>query len=222
MTTGAGANGRKRRAGPAAAADFHFDIMCPWAYQASIWMRDVGDQLGLEVGWRFFSLEEINRAESKKHPWEREWSYGWSMMRIGALLRRIDPGLLDRWNFAAGTARAMTGWLPASTDELLHFDGVFAADKQVKALSDQYFAALVTEIFAARRADLAALTEADLDRPSWTPAGVRTYGRFLEIRIFDFWVHERDITTPLGWPADHAGWRAEIALAEVEGSPDGV
>ena len=34
--------------------------------------------------WRFFSLEEINRAEGKKHPWEREWSYGWSMMRVGA------------------------------------------------------------------------------------------------------------------------------------------
>ena len=74
------------------AVDFHFDIMCPWAYQASLWMRDVRDQLGLEVRWRFFSLEEINRAEGKKHPWEREWSYGWSMMRVGALLRRIDPG----------------------------------------------------------------------------------------------------------------------------------
>ena len=42
------------------------------------------------VDWRFFSLEEINRVEGKKHPWEREWSYGWSMMRIGALLRRRD------------------------------------------------------------------------------------------------------------------------------------
>ena len=69
------------------AVDFHFDIMCPWAYQASLWIRDVRDQLGLEVRWRFFSLEEINRADGKKHPWERDWSYGWSMMRVGALLR---------------------------------------------------------------------------------------------------------------------------------------
>ena len=36
--------------------------------------------------------------------------------------------------------------------------------------------------------------------------------------MFDFWVHERDITTPLGWPTDDTGPRAEIALAEVEGS----
>jgi SCP-2 sterol transfer family protein len=61
-------------------------------------------------------------------------------------------------------------------------------------------------------------TDADLARPSWTPAGPRTYGGFLEMRIFDFWVHERDITTPLGWPSDDGGPGAEIALAQVEGS----
>jgi len=97
---------------PGTAVDFHFDIMCPWAYQASLWIRDVRDQLGLHVGWRFFSLEEVNRAPGKKHPWEREWSYGWSMMRIGALLRRIDPELLDRWYFAAGTALHVDGRKP--------------------------------------------------------------------------------------------------------------
>ena len=94
------------------AVDFHFDIMCPWAYQASLWMRDVRDQLKLDVGWRFFSLEEINRAEGKKHPWEREWSYGWSMMRVGALLRRTDPALVDRWYYAAGTALHVDGRKP--------------------------------------------------------------------------------------------------------------
>ena len=69
---------------PPAGVDFHFDIMCPYAYQTSLWIREVRDLTGLDVRWRFFSLEEINRAEGKKHPWEREWSYGWSMMRIGA------------------------------------------------------------------------------------------------------------------------------------------
>lgn len=96
--------------------DFHFDIMCPWAYQGSIWMRDVRDQLGIEVGWRFFSLEEINRVQGKKHPWEREWSYGWSMMRIGALLRRDDPALLDRWYEAAATALHVDGRKPHRPD----------------------------------------------------------------------------------------------------------
>ncbi|MEE6176057.1 mycothiol-dependent nitroreductase Rv2466c family protein [Mycobacterium sp. 050134] len=82
--------------------DFHFDPMCPFAYQTSVWIRDVRDQIGITVNWRFFSLEEINRQEGKKHPWEREWSYGWSLMRIGALLRRTDMALLDRWYAAIG------------------------------------------------------------------------------------------------------------------------
>jgi 2-hydroxychromene-2-carboxylate isomerase len=103
------------RDGPGASVesvDFHFDVMCPWAYQASLWIRDVREQLGINVRWRFFSLEEVNRAEGKKHPWERDWSYGWSMMRVGALLRRLDPDLLDRWYLAAGTALHRDGRKP--------------------------------------------------------------------------------------------------------------
>jgi len=92
--------------------DFHFDVICPWAYQTSLWMRDVRDRQGLEVDWRFFSLEEVNRVEGKKHPWEREWSYGWSMMRIGALLKRTDPTLNDAWYLRAGTALHVEGRKP--------------------------------------------------------------------------------------------------------------
>ena len=91
---------------------FHFDVMCPYAFQTSLWMREVRDLLGLQVDWRFFSLEEVNRAEGKKHPWERSWSYGWSMMRIGALLRRTDMELLDRWYLATGTALHVDGRKP--------------------------------------------------------------------------------------------------------------
>jgi 2-hydroxychromene-2-carboxylate isomerase len=86
------------------AVDFHFDIMCPYAFQTSLWIREVRDLTGLTINWRFFSLEEVNREEGKKRPWEREWSYGWSMMRIGAYLRRTDMDLLDQWYRAAGSA----------------------------------------------------------------------------------------------------------------------
>ena len=92
--------------------DFHFDVICPWAYQTSHWMREVRDRLGLEDDWRFFSLEEVNRLEGKKHPWEREWSYGWSMMRVGALLKREDPALNDAWYLKAGTALHVEGRKP--------------------------------------------------------------------------------------------------------------
>jgi len=92
--------------------DFHFDVMCPYAYQTSLWIREVRALTGLEINWRFFSLEEVNRVDGKKHPWEREWSYGWSMMRIGALLRRHDMADLDRWYAIAGRALHIDGHKP--------------------------------------------------------------------------------------------------------------
>src|SRR5580698_9870137 len=80
--------------------------MCPYAYQTSRWIREVRDQTGLAINWRFFSLEEINREEGKKHPWEREWSYGWSLLRVAAWLRRGPDGndRVDRFYAAAGRA----------------------------------------------------------------------------------------------------------------------
>lgn len=92
--------------------DFHFDIICPYAYQTSRWIRAVREQNDLRINWRFFSLEEINRPEGKKHPWERDWSYGWSMMRIGAALRRADMAQLDAWYQAAGRALHEEGKKP--------------------------------------------------------------------------------------------------------------
>lgn len=99
-----------------ASVDFHFDLMCPYAYQTSVWIREVRDLTGLDVRWRFFSLEEVNRAEGKKHPWEREWSYGWSMMRIGALLRRRSMADLDAWYARAGKALHVDGEKPHVPD----------------------------------------------------------------------------------------------------------
>jgi len=84
--------------------EFFFDPMCPWAYQTSVWIREVRDLTGLEVRWRFFSLEEINHVAGKKHVWEREWSYGFSQMRVGALLRRRGEAEVDRWYAEVGRA----------------------------------------------------------------------------------------------------------------------
>lgn len=114
--------------------------------------------------------------------------------------------------------RVMTGWLPGAAGDRPPLDRIGPYHDEMAALDDAAFASRIGEIFASRRADLAGLADADLARPSWTPVGPRNYGGFLEMRIFDFWVHERDITTPLGWPSDDAGPRAEIALAQVEDS----
>ena len=112
MTARYGADMSVAPASPPEFIDFHLDMMCPYAYQTSVWIREVRARTGLQINWRFFSLEEINRAEGKKHPWEREWSYGWSLMRIGALLRRERMDLLDSWYAAVGEALHVRGDKP--------------------------------------------------------------------------------------------------------------
>jgi uncharacterized protein (TIGR03083 family) len=149
---------------------------------------------------------------------------------VEALCARMDAGmwrhqsLCPDWtvrgvvHHLAMMENVMTGWLPDSEHELPPLDRIAPFDEEMGKLDGEQFAERVAEVFTRRRADLAALIAADLARPSWTPVGVKTFGRFLEIRVFDFWVHERDIATPLGLPTDDTGPRAEIALAEVEGS----
>ena len=104
------------RSGDPTSVDFHFDVLCPYAYQTSRWIRSVRDELGIEISWRFFSLEEVNRAEGKKHPWEREWSYGWSLLRIAALLRRTSMDDVDRFYEAAGSMLHAEGRKPHRPD----------------------------------------------------------------------------------------------------------
>jgi 2-hydroxychromene-2-carboxylate isomerase len=92
---------------------FYFDPMCPYAYQTSIWIRDVRAQLdgGLDITWKFFSLEEVNLVAGKRHPWERPWSYGFGQMRVGTLIRREQGNeALDRWYDAIGHAFFYEGY----------------------------------------------------------------------------------------------------------------
>ena len=112
----------------------------------------------------------------------------------------------------------LQGWLPDGPDTPPPFERAGAFAEATASLDGPGFAATAHELFEARRAELAALSEADFARPSWTPIGPGTLGRFLTVRVFDFWVHERDITTPLGRTTDDSGLTAELSVDEVAGS----
>lgn len=128
-----------------------------------------------------------------------------------------DWTVRDVVNHVTGIEAAMAGWLPEDDRTPPPFER--AADfLRAGDVDDTPYVERVRAVYDRRRRDLAALSNPDLQRPSWTPIGPGTYGRFLAIRIFDFWVHERDITTPLGRATDDSGVAAEIALAEVENS----
>lgn len=42
---------------------FHFDSLCPWAWQTSKWMREVQKVRDVAVEWRLFSLRLINEGD---------------------------------------------------------------------------------------------------------------------------------------------------------------
>ena len=71
------------------------------------------------------------------------------------------------------------------------------------------------EVTATRRDALAAMTEADFAAPSWTPVGKADYRRFMQIRVFDCWVHEQDIRDALGRPGHEDGAAAEQSIDEI-------
>jgi uncharacterized protein (TIGR03083 family) len=91
-------------------------------------------------------------------------------------------------------------------------------EQWVQALRDATPAEMLARYRAVtgrRTAQLAKLTQADFDAPSWTPAGQDTYARFMQIRDFDCWMHEQDLRAALGRPGHEDGPSAEVALDEA-------
>ena len=58
------------------------------------------------------------------------------------------------------------------------------------------------------------MSAAEFNAPSWTPAGEATYARFMQIRIFDCWMHEQDIRAAVGLPGNEDGARRRAAALD--------
>jgi predicted DsbA family dithiol-disulfide isomerase len=75
--------------------DFYYDFLCPWAYRASEWIREVQQQLGpdkLKINWRFFPLEQVN---SDQDPAWKVWEQPDDFPSRGMEMFR---GALAAWN----------------------------------------------------------------------------------------------------------------------------
>ena len=114
--------------------------------------------------------------------------------------------------------QVLAGWLPTPDDGQPPFHAVGPFVEHVASMSTDELTAEGERVLAQRREDLAAATDAQFDEACMTPVGPGTYGRFMAVRIFDFWVHHRDMTGPLGWASDDGGPAAETALDEVHNS----
>ena len=116
-----------------------------------------------------------------------------------------------------GIEEALRGWGP-SLEDPPPFGKASALIDESTSMSADEFVVRVDEILAGRRAEVAGVAAADFDAQSLTPVGPQTYGRFLAIRCFDLWVHERDACIPLGRATEDGGLAAEIAIDEVQRS----
>jgi predicted DsbA family dithiol-disulfide isomerase len=65
---------------------FHFDPLCPWAWQASKWMREVKKVRDIDIDWRLFSLELINN--NGNDPLADVHATGAAALRTLVLVRR--------------------------------------------------------------------------------------------------------------------------------------
>ena len=55
----------------------YFDFLCPYAYQTSLWLREIRDVIGLDavrVDWQFFSIQENQKSKQQPgwHIWEQK------------------------------------------------------------------------------------------------------------------------------------------------------
>ncbi len=129
--------------------------------------------------------------------------------------------LCPAWNIKGVAAhmvaveQVLSNWVPTGLDTPPPFqDGEEHFGAAMK-MSGGDLVAHMQRTFDVRRANLAETTDEDFQTESMTPVGPSTYGRFMAVREFDFWMHERDCRTPLSLETDNGGPTAEMALNEV-------
>ncbi|WP_024802436.1 maleylpyruvate isomerase family mycothiol-dependent enzyme [Nocardia sp. BMG51109] len=110
----------------------------------------------------------------------------------------------------------------ADTDlrELAHIHNGIGAlnEKWIRSLRPLTGAELLERFRATadrRRAALTAMSDEAWQSPSESPVGTVPYARFMQVRLFDCWMHELDIADALGLTVDEGGPRADIAFAEM-------
>ena len=58
--------------------DIYFDYLCPYVYNATVWLQRVEDDMGrkLAINWKYFSLEQVNSQQgSEWRIWEQPEDY---------------------------------------------------------------------------------------------------------------------------------------------------
>jgi 2-hydroxychromene-2-carboxylate isomerase len=104
---------------------FHFDPACPLAWRTALWIREARQVRPIDVTWRFFSLEVVNRKEGVTPDYTKDGS--WVAQRTLALVRHKHGNeAVERLYLALGNARHGHG------EDIRGADGVRAALKRAE------------------------------------------------------------------------------------------
>ena len=139
------------------------------------------------------------------------------------------PSPLPGWDVRAnvvhmfGTEAALLGRTPpvkAPADDVEHVKNPIGAvnESWIASYADRSPSELVDEfrsLTGERLAVLEAMSEEQWNEVGFTPAGQAPYGRFMQIRVFDCWMHEQDIRYAIRMPGHESGLPVEVSLDEM-------
>jgi uncharacterized protein (TIGR03083 family) len=183
--------------------------------------QDPGQGPGSLEGWEQRGLRALAALE-------QTWDASAAVCRdlsASEWARRTDcPGwdVKDQLSHLIGVERSIMGDPAPAWDAPLgeHVKNEFAALNEPwiaarRALPGPDVLAEFVEVIRTRRAQEAALSEEQWAAVGWSPLGDRPHAVFMEVRVFDSWVHEQDIRRALDRPGGGGNQASAMALDRV-------
>jgi uncharacterized protein (TIGR03083 family) len=131
----------------------------------------------------------------------------------------------DQVSHLIGIERALMGEAAPEWDAPLgdHVKNDFAARNEPwvavrRGLSGPVVYAEFVEVTETRLGRLETLSEEEWAAVGWSPVGEVPYAVFMEVRVFDSWVHEQDARRALDRPGGSANLASALSLDRIEGA----
>lgn len=117
---------------------FHFDPLCPLAWRTALWIRKARDIRPIDVRWRLFSLEIVNRKPETEPDYVN--GHGWIALRSLSLARKLQGNEgIEKLYIALGNAQhgRKESIRERATVEASAREAGFGADFVEQALQDE-------------------------------------------------------------------------------------
>jgi uncharacterized protein (TIGR03083 family) len=179
---------------------------------------------GQDGGWRQRGLEA---TEGLRETWEGLAEACFELSSTEWALPTECPGwdVKDQLSHLIGIERSILGEAPPDWDGPLgdHVKNDFAAMNEPwvavrRPLEGRAVRAEFVDVTATRLAQLRQRTEEEWAVVGFSPVGQVPYAVFMEVRVFDSWVHEQDARRALDRPGGRGNRASALSLDRVQGA----